>query len=138
MGAEPKKLGDWETLGDTGWFDADGYLFLADRRSALILRGGANIYPAEVESAIDEHPAVHSSAVIGLPDDDLSQRIHAIIHAKRPISDQDLLDHLSSRLAPYKRPISFEFVEEPVRDDAAKTRRSALRDAWIAASKQTV
>lgn len=132
IGAEAKRLGDWETLGDIGWLDADGYLFLADRRSDLILRGGSNIYPAEVEAALDEHPAVQSSAVIGLPDEDLGQRVHAIIQTRSPVTQPELLEHLAARLAPYKRPTTFEFVQEPLRDDAGKTRRSALRDARLA------
>ena len=64
--------GGWESLGDIGWFDEEGYLYLADRRTDMILVGGANVYPAEIEAAIDEHPLVHSSCVIGLPDDDLA------------------------------------------------------------------
>ncbi|WP_411887206.1 AMP-binding protein [Hydrocarboniphaga effusa] len=127
IGAEPKRIGDWDSLGDIGRLDADGYLYLADRRTDLILRGGANIYPAEVEAAIDEHPAVHSSAVIGLPDDDLGQRIHAIVHARTALSGETLKAHLASRLVNYKIPASFEFSSEPVRGDDGKVRRSALR-----------
>lgn len=80
VGADARTLGDgWESLGDMGWFDADGYLYLGDRVQDMIVSGGANIYPAEVESALQEHPAVRSCAVIGLPDDDLGQRVHALI-----------------------------------------------------------
>ena len=88
VGADPKVLGDteWESLGDMGWMDADGYVYLADRRKDLILRGGANVYPAEVEAAIDEHPSVRSCAVIGVADDDLGQRVHAIVDARRTAS----------------------------------------------------
>ena len=114
LGAQSKRVDGWDSLGDIGRFDADGYLYLADRRTDLILRGGANIYPAEVEAAIDEHPAVHSSAVIGLPDEDLGQRIHAVVHTRSPISAEDLTGHLASRLVNYKIPASFEFAAEPV------------------------
>ncbi|NGY03252.1 AMP-binding protein [Solimonas terrae] len=131
IGAEARRVGDWDSLGDIGHLDADGYLYLADRRTDLILRGGANIYPAEVEAAIDEHPAVHSSAVIGLPDDDLGQRVHAIVHARTPIGADELGRHLAARLVNYKIPASFEFVAEPVRGDDGKVRRSALRDARL-------
>ncbi|HSW14078.1 MAG TPA: AMP-binding protein [Solimonas sp.] len=133
IGAEPKRVGDWDSLGDLGRFDEDGYLYLADRRTDLILRGGANIYPAEVEAAIDEHPAVHSSAVIGLPDEDLGQRVHAIVHARTTLSAEALLQHLASRLVNYKIPASFEFASEPLRGDDGKVRRSALREERIAA-----
>lgn len=134
LGAEPKRIGDWDSLGDMGRFDKDGYLYLADRRTDLILRGGANIYPAEVEAAIDEHPAVHSSAVIGLPDEDMGQRVHAIVHARGEVSAEELTAHLKARLVVYKTPASFEFVNEPLRGDDGKVRRSALRDERIAAA----
>jgi bile acid-coenzyme A ligase len=67
IGAEPRELDGWESLGDMGWMDDDGYVYLSDRRTDLILSGGANIYPAEVEAAIDEHPHVLSSLVVGIP-----------------------------------------------------------------------
>ncbi len=131
IGAEPRAVDGWESIGDLGWLDADGYLYLTDRRTDLILRGGANIYPAEVEAALDAHPAVRSSAVIGLPDEDLGQRVHAIVDAPEGIDEHDLRRHLAERLVDYKRPVSFEFVSEPLRDEAGKLRRSALRAARV-------
>lgn len=132
IGAEARTRDGWETLGDIGYFDEDGYLYLVDRRTDLILSGGANVYPAEVEAALDSYPGVRSSAVIGLPDDDLGQRVHAIVDtADRAIDVDDLRRHLADRLAPYKLPRSIELVHEPVRDDAGKVRRSALRDRRI-------
>lgn len=128
IGAEAQVLpGGWESLGDIGWFDEDGYLYLADRRSDMILVGGANVYPAEIEAALEEHPMVQSCAVIGLPDDDLGNRIHAVVQPRGQISAEDLLAHLKDRLVTYKRPRSIEFVAEALRDDAGKVRRSALR-----------
>ena len=132
IGAEPKRVDGWESLGDLGWMDAEGYLYLADRRTDLILRGGANIYPAEVEAAIDAHPRVRSSAVIGLPDEDLGQRVHAIVDAPEGVTDAELLAHLADRLVRYKIPQSFEYVAAPLRDDDGKVRRSALRDQRLA------
>ena len=94
----------------------------------MILTGGANIYPAEVEAALQEHPAVRSCAVIGLPDEDLGNRVHAIVEADAATLDADeLLAFAGERLAKYKLPRSVEFVDEPLRDDAGKVRRSALR-----------
>jgi bile acid-coenzyme A ligase len=100
----------------------------------MILAGGANIYPAEIEAAIDAHPKVRSSAVIGLPDDDLGQRVHAIVDVIEPVTDESLTAHLTERLARYKIPRSFEYIDEPLRDDAGKTRRSALLKARIAST----
>lgn len=133
VGATAKTLpGGWESLGDMGWFDADGFLYLADRRTDMILVGGHNVYPAEVEAALEAHPAVQSCAVVGLPDDDLGNLIHAIVHATPKVSEAELSAHLADRLSGYKRPRSFEFVTEPLRDDAGKVRRTALRDARVA------
>lgn len=134
-GAEAKTLdGGWESLGDIGWFDADGYLYLGDRVADMILSGGANIYPAEVEHALNEHPAVHSCAVIGLPNEDRGNDVHAIAQADEADVDQaELLRFLAERLATYKLPRSVEYVSEPLRDDAGKVRRSALRAERISA-----
>ena len=130
LGADARTISEgWESLGDLGSFDNEGYLYLADRRTDMILVGGSNVYPAEIEAALEEHPAVQSCAVIGLPDDDLGARIHAIVNVKGHVTDEDLKAHLTDRLVSYKRPRSFEFVDEPVRDDAGKVRRTALRDA---------
>lgn len=130
IGADARRNDEgWESLGDLGSMDEDGYLYIADRRTDLILSGGANIYPAEVEAALDEHPAVRSCAVIGLPDDDLGQRVHAVIEIDpdaADATDDDLRAFLKERLVSYKIPRSFERVEGQVRDDAGKVRRSGL------------
>jgi bile acid-coenzyme A ligase len=132
VGAEATASADgWESLGDMGWLDEDGYLYLVDRKADMMLIGGANVYPAEVEAALDAHPAVRSSAVFGLPDEDLGSRIHAVVDAPVPVSERALREHLAKHLVPYKIPKSFEFVSEPLRDDAGKVRRSALRAARL-------
>jgi bile acid-coenzyme A ligase len=135
IGAESREVDGWETLGDLGWMDEDGFLYLSDRRTDLILSGGANIYPAEVEAAIDAHPRVLSSAVVGIPDDDLGQRVHAVVQTKGDVTEDDLRVHLAERLVRYKIPRSFEIVDTPLRDDAGKVRRAALRDAAISRLK---
>lgn len=133
VGADAKTLdGGWESLGDMGWFDDDGYLYLGDRVQDMILSGGANIYPAEVEAAINEHPAVHSVAVIGLPNDDRGNDVHAIVQAaEAEVSTADLLTFLAERLTRYKLPRTVEYVDEPLRDEAGKVRRAELRAARI-------
>ena len=134
VGAEARERDGWESLGDMGWFDEDGYLYLADRQSDMILVGGANVYPAEVEAVLDEHPAVLSSCVIGLPDDDFGNVVHAIVETGSAVSDDELAEHVAARLVSYKRPRTFERADEPLRDDAGKVRRSALRQARIDAA----
>jgi bile acid-coenzyme A ligase len=130
VGAEARRIeGGWESLGDMGSLDADGYLYLSDRQTDMILAGGANIYPAEIESALDEHARVRSCAVIGLPDDDLGNVVHAIVQTDdgTEIDLDELRAHLGERLVRYKIPRTFEFTGEALRDDAGKLRRSALR-----------
>lgn len=134
IGAEAKSFEGWESLGDMGYMDEEGYLYLADRQTDMILSGAANIYPAEIEAALDSHPNVASSAVIGLPDEDMGQLVHAIVQTTEPVTDEELIEHLSELLVRYKTPRSFEYVDTPLRDDAGKVRRSALRAERIAKS----
>ncbi len=127
IGADPKNRDGWESLGDMGFLDEDGYLYLTDRLTDMILVGGANIYPAEVEAALDSHPLVRSCCVIGLPDDELGNRVHAIVQASPEVTDDELRAHLAERLTAYKIPKTFERTDQYLRDDAGKVRRSALR-----------
>jgi len=131
VGAEAKALDGWESLGDLGYFDEDGFLYLTDRESDMILVGGANVYPAEVEAALEEHPAVVSAAVVGQPDDDLGNVPHAFVFAP-DVTDDELHEHLRGRLATYKLPRAFTRVDEPLRDEAGKVRRSGLRERLLA------
>jgi bile acid-coenzyme A ligase len=119
----------WESLGDFGWLDGDGYLYIADRRTDLILAGGRNIYPAEVEAALLAHPQVAEAIVIGLPDADLGARVHAIVRAEDGTapSAAELIAFAGERLIGYKLPRTVEFTDRPLRDEAGKVRRSALR-----------
>jgi bile acid-coenzyme A ligase len=126
VGAVARAHDGWESLGDLGSMDADGFLYIADRRTDLIVSGGANVYPAEVEAALDEHPRVRSCAVIGVPDDDLGRRVHAIVEVDGDVTDDELRAHMESRLVRYKVPRTFERADGPVRDDAGKVRRSGL------------
>ncbi len=127
IGAERRATADgWESVGDIGHVDSDGYLFLADRRTDLIISGGVNIWPAEVEAAILAHPRIHSCAVLGAPDDDLGQRVHAVIETDDPSLDLTALRaFLSDVLAVSKHPRSIVVSDKPVRDDAGKVRKAA-------------
>jgi len=133
IGAEPEHRDGWECVGDVGYIDDEGYLYLADRRKDMILIGGANVYPAEVEAAIGAHPGVSSCVVIGLPDDDKGQAIHAIVEpaptleVDATLTRESILAFLADRLVTYKLPRSFEFVNHSLRDDAGKVRRGALQ-----------
>jgi bile acid-coenzyme A ligase len=127
VGATPRGRDGWESLGDLGHYDEDGYLYLDDRSTDCIVTGGANVYPAEVEGALDSYPGVRASAVIGLPDEDLGQRVVAIVEADQHVTAAALDEHLRSSLAPYKRPRAYELTRSALRDEAGKVRRAALR-----------
>jgi len=135
IGAEAKAIdGGFESIGDMGYFDVAGYLYLADRQTDMILSGGANIYPAEVEAAIDAFPGIRSSAVIGLPHEDLGNYVYAIIDAPaNDVEEAALLAHLQDRLVGYKIPRTIEFSAAPLRDDAGKVRRKSLRQERLEA-----
>ena len=119
------------SVGDLGWLDADGYLFVADRRTDMIITGGVNVYPAEVEAALSEHPDLDDAVVIGLPDDEWGRRVHAVIVPReRTADEQALVDELDgwcrSRLSSAKRPKTYELVTALDRNEAGKVRRSRM------------
>lgn len=131
VGADPRRLPDgFESLGDHGWVDEDGYLYIADRRTDLILSGGRNIYPAEVEAALLDHPEVAEAIVIGLPDEDLGARVHAIVRPEDGAApdEDDLLTFAGERLISYKLPRTVEFTSEVLRNEAGKAQRGRLRE----------
>ena len=127
--------GDYFTVGDLGWLDEDGYLFLADRRTDLILSGGVNIYPAEVESALVEEPDVVDAAVFGLPDERMGQRVHAVVELRpdAPADADALRARLGTRLADFKLPRTIEFVRELPREPNGKVMKAAMRAERIGA-----
>jgi len=133
LGAEPLNLtaDDFASVGDLGYVDDEGYMYLSDRRVDMIISGGANIYPAEVESVLTSHPGVRDAAVIGIMDADLGRRVHAIIepmNAAEPLAIKDLDAMCRGQLSRYKTPRSYEILAELPRNQAGKIRRSDLRD----------
>lgn len=115
------------TVGDLGWLDDDGYLYMADRRVDLIVSGAANVFPAEVEAALSEHPGIADVVVVGLRDPEWGRRVHAIVQpADRSLSPEDVITFAKSRLAAYKVPKTVELVEQLPRSEATKLNRAAL------------
>jgi bile acid-coenzyme A ligase len=131
IGSTAKQREGWESLGDLGWFDSDGYLYLADRRVDMFTVGGRNVYPAEIENTLAEHPSVLSCLVVGVPHEDLGQVPHALVHSSGPLDEEAIKAFVAQRLAEYKVPRSVEFTGTPLRDDAGKARRTAVRDEVI-------
>ena len=117
------------TAGDLGRLDADGYLYIADRRVDMIVSGGANVFPAEVEAALSEHPEVADVVVIGLPDPEWGHRVHAIIEPEgltASLSEEEIRAFAKQRLAAYKVPKTVEFVSTIPRSAATKVNRAQL------------
>ncbi|KHK89213.1 AMP-binding protein [Novosphingobium malaysiense] len=135
IGADTRIRDDLDSFGDMGWVDADGYLYIADRRTDMVLLGGANIFPAEIEAAIETLPGVLCAAVIGIPEADMGNRLHAIVeladNAQEPSDGLAFLAPALQHLAKLKHPRSVEFTRERIRDDTGKVRRSALRTARL-------
>jgi O-succinylbenzoic acid--CoA ligase len=124
----PGALADgWLHTGDVGEIDADGMLRVLARREDLIVRGGENVYPAEIESALAEHPAVIESGVAGVPDARWGQSPVAFVHARAPVSEAELIAFLRERLAGYKVPVRIHLTGPLPRNAAGKLLRSALR-----------
>jgi long-chain acyl-CoA synthetase len=129
--------GNYFTLGDMGYVDDDGFLFLTDRTANVIITGGVNVYPAEIDAVLLEHPAVADAAAIGVPDEEWGERILAVVELKpdSPPSAavaEELLALCRSRLAGFKCPRSVEFVDQLPRQDNGKIYKRRLRDQYRA------
>jgi long-chain acyl-CoA synthetase len=127
--------GDYFTLGDVGYLDAEGFLFLTDRSANLIISGGVNIYPAEVEAVLLRHPAVLDVAVIGVPEAQWGEEVRAVVelkdgHSASSALEQELVDHCRSALAHFKCPRAVDFVPSLPRQDNGKLYKEALREAY--------
>ena len=120
------------TTGDIGYLDDDGYLWLSDRKIDMIISGGVNIYPAEVEAVLAGHPSVADVAVIGVPDDEYGEQVKAVVQpVEGVVGDDDLADELTAmcreKLAGYKRPRSFDWVDRLPRSEAGKLLKREVR-----------
>ncbi|HEY3941955.1 MAG TPA: AMP-binding protein [Acidimicrobiales bacterium] len=130
--------GDLFTAGDMGYLDADGYLFLTDRKIDMIISGGANVYPAEVESVLFTHPAVADVVVFGLPDKEFGERVHAVVERRGEVSEEQIVTFCRDRIAHYKCPSSVEFVDGMPRDPNGKVRKRLLRDKYWAGTERKI
>jgi bile acid-coenzyme A ligase len=122
----PSTEDGFRSAGDIGHVDEDGYLYIVDRRADMIITGGANVFPAEVESALAGHPDIADVVVIGLSDAQWGRRVHAVVQAAQPLTEQQVIEYAKSRLAPYKAPKTVEFVGKIPRTAATKVNRSAM------------
>ncbi len=131
------------TVGDMGYLDDDGWLFLSDRKADMIISGGVNIYPAEIEGALLEHPAVADAAVLGVPDDEWGEQVKAVVQLKDPAAAgdelaQELLAFCRERLAAFKCPRSVDFRDELPRFPTGKLYKRLLRDEYWAGRDKAI
>lgn len=121
------------TVGDVGWLDEEGFLFLADRRVDLIIVGGSNIYPAEIEAVLTEHPDVTDAAVFGLPHPDWGQQVKAVVQPADGVEldTAELMEFLRARLAPFKLPASIDVDPALPREASGKLKKHQLRDRYL-------
>ncbi|MFI0863609.1 acyl-CoA synthetase [Streptomyces smyrnaeus] len=129
------RIGDFFTVGDLGYLDEDGYLFLRDRKIDMIISGGVNIYPAEIEAALLTHPAVADAAAFGVPHDDWGEEVKAVVepapgHRPGPQLAAAILDHCAGRLAGYKCPKTVDFTDAMPRDPNGKLYKRRLREPY--------
>jgi long-chain acyl-CoA synthetase len=131
------------TVGDIGYLDSDGYLFLCDRGSDVIISGGVNIYPAEIEAELCCHPAVADVAVFGIPHDDWGEEVKAVVEPAGeaepgPGLTAELLEFLSGRVAKFKLPRTIDYVAELPRDPNGKLYKRRLRDPYWAGRDRAI
>ncbi|MEJ2131604.1 MAG: AMP-binding protein [Gammaproteobacteria bacterium] len=134
--------GDYFTLGDMGYFDEDGYLFLTGRTADLIISGGVNIYPQEVDNELMKHPAVLDVCTVGVPNDEWGEEVKAVVQLNEghPTTDaltEELITFTRERLASFKCPRSIDYVDALPRSAAGKIQRQVVRDPyWVGREKQ--
>ncbi len=123
---------EWKSVGDVAYLDDDGYLYICDRKKDMIISGGVNIYPAEIEAVIYEHPAILDVAVFGIPDDEWGERVHAIVQPKLgvTIDVDELRAFVDERVGGYKRPREYEVRDELPRTESGKLLKRVLRDEF--------
>jgi long-chain acyl-CoA synthetase len=129
----------WSTIGDIGHLDEEGYLYLTDRQTFMIISGGVNIYPQEIEDLLISHPGVLDAAVFGIPEPDLGEEVKAVVvpvdqSLIGPQLEEDLAAYCRANLAHYKCPRSIDLVRTLPRDDNGKLYKRLLRDEYLAAS----
>jgi long-chain acyl-CoA synthetase len=133
--AAARNKNGWTTLGDVGWVDEESYLYLTDRKSFMIISGGVNIYPQEIEDVLLGHPAVLDAAVVGAPDEDMGEKVVAVIQpihweASGPALAAEISDWLSARLSRFKQPRLIEFDQALPRHPTGKLYKREIRDRY--------
>jgi fatty-acyl-CoA synthase/long-chain acyl-CoA synthetase len=126
--------GEWATVGDVAWMDAEGFVYICDRKRDMIISGGVNIYPAEIEDVLHRHPAIDDVAIFGVPDADWGERVHAAVQPRRgtALTAEEVVAFARRHMADYKVPREVSFHPEFPRDAAGKLLKRVLRDPYWA------
>jgi fatty-acyl-CoA synthase/long-chain acyl-CoA synthetase len=128
----------WIRTGDIGKLDSKGFLYLLGRKNDMIVTGGMNVYPAEVEDTLSEHPAVGSAAVIGIPHDDWGEAVTAVVVPTEDLTESELLAYADEALADYKKPKRIEFINELPTTSYGKVDKQALREPHWGESQRDI
>ena len=131
---------NWCTVGDVGYVDADGYLFLTDRKGFMIISGGVNIYPQEVENVLALHPKILDVAVIGVPDPEMGEQVKAVVVPREGVEvsgklEDEIIAYVRDRIAHYKAPRSVDFVDELPRSPTGKLVKRKLIERYASAAR---
>ena len=132
--------GGWLHTGDIGYLDEDGYLYITDRKRDMIISGGANIYPREIEEVICRHPAVFEVAVIGIPDEKWGEQVKALVvtNEGKRVTEAEIIEHCKRHMASYKKPQSVEFLPTLPKNAYGKVLKRELRDRYWAGRQRKV
>lgn len=135
---QKSRRGDFFSVGDLASMDREGYVYLSGRKVDMVISGGINVYPAEIEEVLLEHPGVADAAVVGIPDEDWGEALLAfIVPTERGVTQDDVLEFCRSRLSPHKKPKKVAFVEEIPRNATGKILKTQLRDMALRQSEKT-
>ncbi len=125
------RLGDFVATGDVGYLDEDGFLYISDRKTDMVISGGVNIYPAEIEKVLITLPGVRDCVVFGVPDKDFGERLVAVVEAGSPLESDTLINTLRERIASYKVPREYCFSKMLPREDSGKIKKRLVRDQYL-------
>jgi fatty-acyl-CoA synthase/long-chain acyl-CoA synthetase len=129
---EEDRRGNYHTVGDMAYFDEEGFYYICDRKKDMIISGGMNIYPAEIEAALEHHPAIVDVAVFGIPNEEWGEAVHAIVVMQpgAKLSESEVIDYAREHLAGYKIPRSVAFLDEIPRTGSGKILKRVLREPY--------
>ena len=129
---EELRLGNYIATGDIGQLDEDGFLYITDRISDMVISGGVNIYPAEIEKVMVSMPSVRDCAVFGVPDSEFGERLVSVVETSEPLTSDSMSAYLRERISGYKVPREFLVMDHLPREDSGKIKKRRLKEAFLA------